>query len=50
MALNELMTVFEIHNNNLHNLCVPDGHVAVYFGYVTLRRLREAYPDRKWYG
>ena len=49
MALNKLMTVFEIHNHNIMNLCVQRGSFYMSYGYVTLARMREAYPDRPWY-
>lgn len=49
MALGKLMTVFEIHDNTLYNMCVPDGYFVVPMGHVTFGRMREAYPDRRWH-
>ena len=50
MAIGKLMTVFEIHNHNIMNLCCPEGLFYMSYGYVTFARMREAYPDRPWYG
>jgi len=49
MALNKLMTVFEIHNYYLRNLCCSEDTFFACYGYLTPERMREAYPDRKWY-
>ena len=50
MSLGELMTVFEIHNGDIMQLCTQPGEFYMSYGFVTLKRLREAYPDRPFYG
>ncbi len=50
MSIWKCQTVFEIHNGDIMQLCVPEGSWYVQYGYVTLERLREAYPDRPFYG
>ena len=50
MALNKLMTVFEVHNGDIMQLCTREGYWYVTYGFVTLKRMREAYPDRPYYG
>jgi len=42
-------TVFEVHNADIMNLCVPEGSFWMSYGYDTLESLREAYPDRPRY-
>ncbi len=48
--IGKLMTVLEIHDNALKNLCCPDGTFYVPYGFVTSKRMAEAYPDRGWLG
>lgn len=47
MALGKLMTVFEIHNHCLSNLCCPEGAFIVPYGHVNPEQMLRAYPDRR---
>ena len=49
MALDRLMTVFELHDYYLRNLCYVEGTFMVPYGYTNPVQMRDAYPDRMFH-
>lgn len=39
------LTVFDIHDSYLRNLCLPEGVFDMFYGYVTADQMRKAYPN-----